>query len=102
MPSLHLIRHAWNDRTSTLASLERLGPHDRVMLIEDGVYGAVSGSIAAEVLREYRPRLAGVLVLQPDAIARGLRPQDLITEVENTDYAGFVALSLLSDRIVSW
>ena len=70
---------------------------DAVILIEDGVYGAIKGGKAAE-------KLAGldVSILGGDLAARGISEAKLVDGVKIVDYAGFVDLTVAKDKVQSW
>ncbi|KXS39321.1 MAG: tRNA 2-thiouridine synthesizing protein B [Halomonadaceae bacterium T82-2] len=76
--------------------LRAMGPDDRLLLIESGVYGAVSPQ--ADCFKTLKGRC---YALQDDLSARGLaeRHADWIIPV---DMAGFVALTAETQRTVSW
>ena len=84
---------------SSCFSLAREGAD--VLLIEDGVYGALSGSAHApwvvEALGEVR-----VYALEPDLKARGLSKDRLIPGIEVVGYDGFVELACANDNIQNW
>jgi len=77
-------------------ALSGMGPEDRLLLIEDGVIGALAAQ------RERFAGLAGRLyALREDLAARGLLP--LCDEsVRVVDVEGFVALTEACERTVSW
>ena len=70
-----------------------------VLLIEDGVYAATTGTSAAEKIKN----ASGVTfaVLGPDLKARGLEGK-LADGIKVVDYEGFVNLAAESDSVQSW
>lgn len=92
-----MILHTLNQPPSNTACLESalsaMAEGDTLLLIEDGVYWA---------LPAYSARLSSIsgnlLALQPDLAARGLDCDG----VEQVDDAGFVALCVSHDKVVSW
>ncbi len=78
-------------QTNDLAScLAHLGD-GRLLLIEDGVYGAIAGTGAAKQLAA--PASEGrVYVLGPDLEARGVDQSTVADGVQVVDYNGFVRL----------
>ncbi len=70
-----------------------------VLLIEDGVYAATTGTSAAEKIKD----ASGVTfaVLGPDLQARGLEGK-LADGIKVVDYEGFVNLAAESDSVQSW
>ena len=105
----------------TCLSLARSGSD--VLLIEDGVYGALAGaefltshhattdisasinlrlmktclSLVTEALEAVR-----VYALEPDLKARGLSGDRLIPGIEVVGYDGFVDLACTNDKIQNW
>ncbi len=79
-------------QTNDLAScLGHLGTDGRLLMIEDGVYGALSGTEATRQLAG--PAGEGrVYVLGPDLEARGVDAGTVADGVQVVDYAGFVQL----------
>ncbi|MBF8273336.1 MAG: DsrH family protein [Magnetococcales bacterium] len=74
-------------------------PGDVILLMEDGVYGAVSGTAKAPLVEAALARKVRVCVLGADLKARALN--DTIKGTEITDYAGFVDL-VAENKIHSW
>jgi tRNA 2-thiouridine synthesizing protein B len=78
--------------TSTLSScLKHTLKDDAVLLIEDGVYGALKGTDASGDVWGHRVEVS-FYVLGPDAAARGLTKDRMIDGIAIIDYAGFVDL----------
>lgn len=71
-----------------------------VLLLEDGVYGAVRGNEFSALLLEASNRLR-VVALADDVTVRGLG-QRLAEGVELVDYRAFVRLATECDAVVSW
>ncbi len=70
-----------------------------VLLIEDGVYAATTGTSAAEKIKN----ASGITfaVLGPDLQARGLEGK-LADGIKVVDYEGFVNLVAENDSVQSW
>ena len=68
--------------------------HDRLLLIEDGVYLAAQLPALPEAVRAH--------VLQEDLQARGIALPGEGSALFTVDYAGFVALVCAYARSVSW
>ena len=70
-----------------------------VLLIEDGVYAATTGTSAADKIKN----ASGVTfaVLGPDLQARGLEGK-LADGIKVVDYEGFVNLAAENDSVQSW
>lgn len=77
-------------------------PGDGVMLIEDGVYGALAASPLATTLRELAAAGVNFYALQPDLDARGLHAETLQSFITPVSDAEFVALAVRADKVQSW
>ena len=87
MAVLHLVNHA-----SALADCLRVAAaDDAILLLENGVYGAVEGTAPARPLH----------ALAPDVAARGLEAR-LASTVDIVDDAGFVGLVETHRPVVTW
>lgn len=101
MSTLHTVNKS-PFATGTLQScLDHCADGDAVLMIEDGVYGALAGTgIAAAV--QARAGTVSVYVLNEDAAARGLVADKMIGEVAGVGYDGFVDLVAQHDRTQAW
>ncbi|MFV2005428.1 MAG: sulfurtransferase complex subunit TusB [Gammaproteobacteria bacterium] len=74
-----------------------------VLLIEDGVYAATTGTSAADKIQNIMQDASGVTfaVLGPDLQARGLEGK-LADGIKVVDYEGFVNLVAEHDSVQSW
>jgi tRNA 2-thiouridine synthesizing protein B len=70
-------------------------------LIEDGVYGAIKGSVVDAKIRNAINEFS-VYVLGPDIVARGMSKERVIDGVTVVDYEGFVDLVESHDNIQAW
>lgn len=87
---------------STLASCATVcRGGDGLLLIEDGVYGALESAPCADQLAQLTKQGIKVFALDPDICARGLSDK-LLQGIERTDYEGFVRLSAEHRCIQSW
>ena len=93
---LHVLNKSPGTSAALQSCLRAMARDDCLLLIEDGVYAACTGH-ASELLASG----CKLLVLAPDADARGLR-QRLDRGVELVDYAGFVALAAECAAVQSW
>ena len=98
---LHTINKSPFESSSlkTCLSLARSGSD--VLLIEDGVYGALAGSTHSPLVTEALEALR-VYALEPDLKARGLSKDKLIPGIEAVSYDGFVELACVNDKIQNW
>jgi tRNA 2-thiouridine synthesizing protein B len=84
----------------SLDSCLRVASGGDILLIEDAVYAATSGSAMEDKMREAMKRFK-VHVLQPDLEARGLADR-LIDGINGVGYSGFVDLVAQSKNCQSW
>jgi len=98
---LHTVNKSPFEKNSLQTCLEFSLPGSDILLIEDGVYGAIAGgSSAAGLGRALQDR--NVYVLGPDLKSRGIDPARLVEGVKVVDYAGFVDLAATNDRVQAW
>lgn len=97
MAMLHLVNKSPYDTCSLNTASTIMKDGDSLLLIEDGVYGAMKGGKAASLLNGLK-----VAVLGPDLAARGIPEDKLLDGVDVIDYSGFVDLVAASDRVQSW
>ena len=72
-------------------------PGDALLLLEDGVYGALQNQPLATAVSELN-----CYVLQQDLNARGLSELPLIEKIKQIGYKGFVQLSIEHASVQSW
>ena len=72
-----------------------------VLLIEDGVYGALSKTKHSNMLNVVLDDI-NVYVLGPDLKARGVEKDRIIEGIKVVDYKGFVELAVVNDKVQSW
>lgn len=101
MSMLHTVNRSPFERNSLTTCLDHLSDGASVLLYEDGVYGALTGTTVADALKGAMSN-AAVYVLGPDLKARGLDEGRLIDGVKVVDYSGFVDLSAEADKVQSW
>jgi tRNA 2-thiouridine synthesizing protein B len=71
-----------------------------VLLIEDGVYGAMSGTAVTPKL-QIAMKSAPVYALKPDVEARGIQGR-VLDGVKLVDYSGFVDLVAEHNTVHAW
>ena len=98
---LHLINKSPMDRNSLDSCLRLAESGSSVLLLEDGVYAALSKASSAEALNNRMDDLT-FYVLGPDVSARGLDDKPLIDGITSVDYAGFVDLVVEHETAQSW
>lgn len=84
--------------TNTLAQcLSYIDDGDAILLLENGVYGALSSqSLAAQLTNKT------CYVIEADLQARGLLEQDRLTHIKLIDVNQFVELTTQYDLVQSW
>ena len=71
------------------------------MLLEDGVFGAITSAPDAEQLQQMINSGTKVFAIEADVKARGLADK-LLSAIELIDYSSFVQLSIKHRCIQSW
>ena len=101
MPILHTVNKSPFEKDSLDTCIAHAVDGAAVLLIEDGVYAATSGTSVEPRVRAAMRRL-NFYVLANDCRARGLAEAKLIDGIEPVDYAGFVDLVTGHDSVQSW
>lgn len=102
MSTLHTVNRSPFEHGALEACLARVRPGSAVLLIEDGVLGALDGSRFAARLAALAAEGVEPFALGPDLAARGVEPARLAPCVGVVDYAGFVELACRFARTVAW
>ncbi len=97
---LHIVNKSPFERTSLESCLKHAQPGSAVLLIEDGIYGALNGTAFSSRIEEAMKTLK-VYVLQPDVEMRGMQGR-VLDGIQAVDYAGFVDLVTEYPRVQSW
>ncbi len=101
MGTLHTVNKSPFATGALLSCIAHAKDGDTVLMIEDGVYGASSGTNVSDALAA-RSGAVSLCVLGPDFTARGLDNARLLDGIKSVDYAGFVELAANSDRTQAW
>lgn len=97
---LHIVNKSPFERNTLESCLRTARPDSSVLLIEDGIYAAVKGTVTADKIGK-AVRSMKVYALWPDVEARGM--QDAMLEhVKLVDYDGFVDLVAEHGTVQSW
>lgn len=88
---LHTVNKSPLERNTLDSCLRLAKSGSAILLIEDGVYGALRGTSAADTITA-RLNDFKFYVLGPDMSARGLGEAPLVDGIEVIDYGGFVDL----------
>ncbi len=97
MSMLHLVNKSPYESGNLNTASSIMNSGDALLLIEDGVYGAVKNGKASAMLEGHK-----VSVLGPDLAARGISEDKLADGVDVIDYAGFVDMVEQNDKVQSW
>ena len=98
---LHTVNKSPFEKNSLDTCLRLSQPGSHVLLIEDGIYGALKGtSIEAQVRKCIQDRQ--FCVLGPDLKARGVDHARLIEGIEVVGYDKFVELAVHCDKVQTW
>ncbi len=98
---LHIVNKSPFEKNSLSTCLRLSADESSILLIEDGVYGALEGTeIDADVKTGMNSK--HLYVLGPDLKARGIGHDKLIAGVEVVDYEGFVKLAVDATKTQSW
>jgi tRNA 2-thiouridine synthesizing protein B len=97
---LHVVNKSPFERSSLESCLRHARPGSAVILIEDGVYGALRGTAFAPRLQQAMKNVK-VYALQQDVEMRGMQSR-VLDGVTLVDYAGFVDLVTEHPRVQSW
>lgn len=101
MSILHTVNKSPFERNALESCLKFAGAGDPVLLFEDGVYAAVTGTSTEERIKAALTKQS-LYVLGPDLMARGFAAERVIDGVEVLDYAGFVDLAANNDKVQAW
>ena len=102
MSTLHTVNRSPWEHTALEDCLARAGPGSAVLLIEDGVLGALAGSRFAARFAAMATGEVEVFALGPDLAARGIEPGRVAGCIKMVDYDGFVGLACRFDKTVTW
>ena len=97
---LHTVNKSPFTNNSLESCLDCVSNGAAVLLIEDGVYGALNGSNVADKVKAAMGKVT-VYALSADVKARGIADK-VIDGIKMVDYAGFVDLATENDKVQSW
>jgi tRNA 2-thiouridine synthesizing protein B len=99
MNLLHIVNKSPFDRDSLELAIAYALDGSSVLMIEDGVYGAMQNTTASSMVADSS---VPVYVLGEDLKARGISEDKVIEGVNVVDYAGFVKLTTELDQTQAW
>lgn len=88
---LHTVNKSPFERNALATCLRLAKDGSGVLLLEDGVYGAMQGTAAESMIQEAL-KTKKVYALLPDLQARGMAEEKVISGINLVDYSGFVDL----------
>ena len=98
---LHTVNKSPFEKNSLDTCLRLAEDNSSILLIEDGVYGALKNTSFEKSVIEAQ-KSSKFYVLGPDLKARGLDKSSLISNIEIIDYKEFVKLTVENDKIQNW
>jgi tRNA 2-thiouridine synthesizing protein B len=101
MAMLHTVNKSPFEKRSLDSALTHSTAGAAILMIEDGVYGALKGTAVTAKI-EKAIGTVKVYVLGPDLKARGMTEDQVINGVQIVDYAGFVDLVTEHDKVQAW
>ena len=97
---LHTVNKSPFERNALESCLTHAQKGSAVLLIEDGIYGAVKGTAFSKRMEEALKSVT-VYALSPDVETRGVQGR-LIDGIKLVDYGGFVDLVTQHQAVQSW
>ncbi|HEY5604171.1 MAG TPA: sulfurtransferase complex subunit TusB [Gammaproteobacteria bacterium] len=101
MALLHTINKSPFERNALESCMRLALEGSGILLIEDGVYGAVKGTAKSDLVAKAKSKIA-IYALGPDLDARGISKNNLIDGVKVVDYGGFVDLVAEHSATQAW
>jgi tRNA 2-thiouridine synthesizing protein B len=98
---LHTVNKSPLDRTALESAITHAVKGSAILMIEDGVYGAMKGTLKSSAVENAMGEIS-FYVLGPDLKARGIAEDKLIGGIKVVDYNGFVDLVAESSTTQSW
>ena len=100
MAILHTVNKSPFDKNSLERAIGTAKDGSSVLLLEDGVYGAIKGATSSAMVEDAM-KTVKVYALSADVDARGIKDR-VIDGIELVDYAKFVELSAEHSQVQSW
>ena len=97
---LHTVNKSPSERGTLESCLKHLKKGAAVILIEDGVYGAIKNSASTKMV-ESALKQYPIYALYPDIEARGMQDR-VIDGIKLVDYSGFVDLVVEHTNVQAW
>ena len=97
---LHTVNKSPTERNALESCLKYLKKGSAVLLIEDGVYGALKGATSTKMVEQTLKNFP-IYALYPDIEARGMQDR-VIDGIKLVDYSGFVDLVAEHPTFQAW
>ena len=97
---LHTVNKSPTERNVLESCLKYLKKGSVVLLIEDGVYGALKGTATTKMVEQALKNFP-IYALYPDVEARGMQDR-VIDGIKLVDYSGFVDLVAEHPTVQAW
>ena len=97
---LHTVNKSPFERNTLESCLKHAKKGSAILLIEDGVYGALKGTAMSKKVEEAMKKVS-IYALYPDIEARGMQDRAL-DGIKLIDYSGFVDLAAEHNTVQSW
>jgi tRNA 2-thiouridine synthesizing protein B len=101
MSMLHTVNKSPFERNSLQSCIEHAKEGSTILMIEDGIYGALKGTENSDMVNKAMASLK-VCVLGADLSARGIGEDKVIDGITIVDYSGFVDLVSDHDTNQTW
>ena len=101
MAMLHTVNKSPFEKRSLDGALSHAVDGAAILMIEDGIYGALKGTAVSGKIDKALATLK-IYVLGPDLKARGMTEDQVVDGVKVVDYAGFVDLVTEYDKVQAW
>jgi tRNA 2-thiouridine synthesizing protein B len=98
---LHTVNKSPFERNSLQSCIDHATEGSAVLLIEDGIYGAIKGTEKSDMVSKAMGTVK-FYVLGPDLNARGIGDDKVIDGIKIVDYNDFVDLAAEHDKTQSW
>jgi tRNA 2-thiouridine synthesizing protein B len=97
---LHTVNKSPFERNALESCLGHVKKGSSILLYEDGIYGALTGTSFSKKL-EAAMKNVSVYALESDVNTRGMQGK-VLQGVKLVDYGGFVDLVAENDRVQAW
>lgn len=97
---LHTVNKSPFERNSLERCLRTCDSGNAILLIEDGVYGGIKGSIIEDKVKDAMKDVK-IYALEADIDSRGIKGH-IMDGIQLVDYNGFVDLTTEYDKVQSW